>query len=297
MAITNFIPEIWNAQMLLDFREAATAAAIANREYEGDARVGNTVNITSAVDVSIFDYSIGEANGGTTGSPKARTTAAQAVSDAGQSLLIDQEKNFDFYVDDIDRRQAAGSMDAYTQSAGLGLAEDADKFLLNVAHSGALEENKLDGAGVAPADADDAWDILRDLRKALNKQSVPLGNRVAFVNAEFAAILLGAESKITSVDTSGDGRGLREGTLGRILGFRIIETENLPEVDAPQVVALYAPTLAFVSQITETEALRAQDKFADRLRGLHVYGGKVIRPKAVATWDVGEESGSASASA
>lgn len=287
MAVTNFIPEIWNAQMLLDFREAATAAALANRTYEGDARVGNTVKITSAVDVSIFDYTIGEGNGGTTGSPKARTTAAEAVSDSGQELLIDQEKNFDFYVDDIDRRQAAGSMDAYTRSAGLGMAEDADKFLLNLAHANALAANKLDGSGSAPADADDAWDILRDLRKTLNKLSVPLDQRVAFVNAEFAALLLGAESKITSVDTSGDGRGLRDGTLGRILGFRVIETENLPEVDDPQVVALYTPTLAFVSQINETEALRAQDKFADRLRGLHVYGAKVIRPKAVATWDVG----------
>lgn len=287
MAVTNFIPEIWNAQMLLDFREAATAAALANRTYEGDARVGNTVKITSAVDVSIFDYTIGEGNGGTTGSPKARTTAAEAVSDQGQDLLIDQEKNFDFYVDDIDRRQAAGSMDAYTRSAGLGMAEDADKFLLKLAHDSALAANKLDGSGTAPADADDAWDVLRDLRKTLNKLSVPLDQRVAFVNAEFASLLLGSESKITSVDTSGDGRGLRDGTLGRILGFRVIETENLPEVDDPQVVALYTPTLAFVSQINETEALRAQDKFADRLRGLHVYGAKVIRPKAVATWDVG----------
>src|SRR5690606_9002526 len=159
MAITNFIPEIWNSQMLTDFRQEATAAAVSNRQYEGDARVGNKVNITSAVDVSIFDYTIGEADGGTTGVPKPRTTAAEAVSDAGQSLLIDNEKNFDFYVDDIDRRQAAGSMDAYTQSAGLGLAEDADKFLLNVAWSQALEANQLDGSGSAPADADDAWDI------------------------------------------------------------------------------------------------------------------------------------------
>ena len=287
MAITNFIPEVWNSQMLIDFREAATAAAVSNRQYEGDAAKGNTVKITSAVDVAIFNYKIGQANGGTTGSPKPRTTAAQAVDDSGMDLLIDQEKNFDFYIDDIDRRQAAGTMDAYTQSAGLGLAEDADKFLLKLAHDSALAANKATGKGVAPADAADAWDILRDLRTTLNKLSIPLASRVAFVNAEFASLLVGHESKLTAVDTSGDSAGLREGTLGRILGFRVIETENLPVVDKPQVVAVYSPTLAFVSQIRETEALRAQDKFADRLRGLHVYGGKVIRPKAVATWNVG----------
>jgi len=59
-----------------------------------------------------------------------RTTSADEVSDTGVELLIDQEKNFDFYVDDIDRAQAAGSLEAYTQSAAEALAEDADKFIL-----------------------------------------------------------------------------------------------------------------------------------------------------------------------
>ncbi|MGV2384654.1 MAG UNVERIFIED_CONTAM: hypothetical protein LOD86_05230, partial [Thermobifida fusca] len=56
MAIENFIPEIWNAQMLLNFREQAVAANLVNREYEGDATRGNTVKITGAVDVEIKDY-------------------------------------------------------------------------------------------------------------------------------------------------------------------------------------------------------------------------------------------------
>lgn len=269
MAITNFIPEIWNAQMLLSFREQATAAAIANRQYEGDARVGNTVNITSAVDVDIKDYAAA-----------GRTTSPDAVTDSGQQLLIDQEKNFDFLIDDIDRRQAAGSMDAYTTSAGEGLAEDADQYILDM-----LVDADVDPlTGAAPADAGAAWDLLRDARKALNQRKVPLANRVAFVNAEFAALLLGEEGKLTAVDASGDGQGLREGTLGRILGFRVVETENMPVVDEIQIAAVYAPDLAFVSQINETEALRDQDSFSDRLRGLHVYGAKVRRPVSVVTY-------------
>ena len=274
MAFADFIPEIWNSQLLLDFREQAAAAALVNRGYEGDARVGNTVHITTAVDVEIKDYAANN-----------RQTSPDAVDADGQALLIDQEKNFDFLIDDIDRAQAAGSMDAYTQSAGLGLAEDADQFLLNLAHTGA--ETSLDGSGSAPESGDDAFDVIRDLRKALNKLHVPRGQRVAFVNAEFAALLVGADSKLTSVDTSGDSGGLREGTLGGLLGFRIVESENLPETDEPQVVAFYQPAVAFVSQVNDTEAMRDTDSFSDRLRGLHVYGGRVIRPTAVATWDVG----------
>lgn len=272
MAITMFIPQIWNAQMLLDFRETATAANTVNRSYEGDASKGNTVKITSAVNVAITDY---KAAG--------RITAASAVSDTGLDLLIDQEKSFDFYVDDIDRAQAAGSFSAYTQSAAEGLAEDADKFILALALTGALAGN-VTAAGAAITTGDAALNILRDLRLKLNKQLVPKSNRVAYVNAEFEAILLEASSKLTQVDKSGSPAGLREASVGRILGFDIVTSENLPNTVKPQVLAFHTPSVAFVSQIQETEALRAQDKFADRLRGLHVYGGKVIRPKAIAAW-------------
>ena len=272
MAVTSFIPEIWNAQLLTDFRQQAVAAALTNREYEGNASSGNVVKINSAVDVAVKDY---KAAG--------RTTSADAVSTTSQDLLIDQEKNFDFYVDDIDRAQAAGSMDAFTRSAGEGLAEDADKFVLSTAVTGALPANVLnDATGVTTGDA--AFDVIRDLRKLLNKQLVPGAQRVLIVNAEFEALLLGANSKLTSVDVSGSSEGLRNAFLGRLLNFDVYMSENLPTVDKPQALAFYRPAVAYVSQIDKTEAMRAQDKFADRLRGLHVYGGKVIRPKGVAVY-------------
>lgn len=271
MAIQHFIPEIWNAQMLTDFREQAVAANLVNREYEGNATRGNTVKITSAVDVAVKDY---KAAG--------RTTSADAVSDDGQDLLIDQEKSFDFYIDDIDRAQAAGSMDAYTRSAAEGLAEDADKFILATAVTGADSGNVLDPATISTGD--EAFDVLMDLALALNVRSVPKGNRVAVINARFERLLLGADSKLTSVDTSGTPAGLRDAIVGRLGGFTVVSSENLPETDAPQVLAFYRPSVAYVSQIEKTEAMRAQDKFADRLRGLHVYGGKVIRPAGVAVF-------------
>jgi hypothetical protein len=83
---------------------------------------------------------------------------------------------------------------------------------------------------------------------------------------------------------SGDTQGLREAALGRLLGFDIYTSENLPVTAKPQVLAFYRPAVAYVSQIEKTEAMRATDKFADRLRGLHVYGAKVVRPTAVVSW-------------
>lgn len=274
MAITSFIPEVWNAQLLEDFRAQAVAAALANREYEGNASAGNVVRINTATAVAIDDY---KAAG--------RTTSADAVATVSQDLLIDQEKSFDFYVDDIDRAQAAGSMDVFTRSAGEGLAEDADKFILSTAVTGA---GSTTNATAALADGNEAFDVVRDLRKALTKAHVPNAQRVLIVNAEFEALLLGADSKLTSVDVSGSPEGLRNAALGRLLGFDVYVSENLPTVDRPQALAFYRPALAYVSQIEKTEAMRAQDKFADRLRGLHVYGFSVIRPEAVALFTAEE---------
>jgi hypothetical protein len=128
---------------------------------------------------------------------------------------------------------------------------------------------------------DGAFNVVRDARKLLNKANVPSGDRVAVVNAEFEALLLGADSKLTSFDKSGDNNGLRNATVGKLLDFRVVTSNNLPESDSPQAVFFHQRAAAYVSQITETEALRGQDKFSDRVRGLHVYGGKVIKSEGV----------------
>lgn len=286
MTVNNFISKIWAAQMLFDFRQRSWAAQLANREYEGDAQRGNTVHITTGTPVSINDYATGMVDDGGGGTVP-RTTTPEAVDSTGQDLLIDQEKSFDFLVDDIDRRQAAGSLDGFSADAAEGLSEDADLFLWATAAAGAQVANQLDGAGTPPATGDDAFDIVNDLKKTLSKTKTPKSNRVCMINAEFAALLTGANSKLTNVDVSGLPETLRDAVIGRLLGFTMIESENLPIVDAPYALGFYTPALAYVSQINETEAMRADQSFSDRLRGLHVYGGKVIRPKNVATWEVG----------
>jgi len=284
VAVTSFIPEIWNAQLLEDFRAQAVAAALTNREYEGNAASGNKVIINTAAAVAVKDYKTGVSGQGE------RTTAPDAVTTTSQELLIDQEKSFDFYVDDIDRAQAAGTMDVFTRSAGEGLAQDADQFILSTAVTGVGSGNILPGSVLESGDQ--AFDVVRDLRKVLTKAHVPTAQRVLIVNAEFEALLLGSDSKLTAVDVSGSPDGLRNAMLGRLLGFDVYVSENLPTVDRPQALAFYRPALAYVSQIERTEAMRAQDKFADRLRGLHVYGCSVIRPEAVALFTAGEPESS-----
>lgn len=272
MAITNFIPTIWAAQMVESFSETAVAAGLVNRSFEGDAKRGNVVKITGASAITIGDYAA-----------DSRVTTTQAVSASTQSLLIDQERYYSFKIDDVDRAQAAGSLDAYTRSAATGLAEAADKFILSTAVTGALAGNvTTDDTALTTGNA--AWDKVRDLRKALAKQHVPNAERVLVVNAEFEAVLMGADSKLTAADTSGTPEGLRNALIGRMLGFDVYVSENLPTTATPQALAFHKSAVAFADQISEVEAIRAADSFADVMRGLHVYGAKVVRPEGVAVY-------------
>lgn len=269
MAIDNFIPELWEAQMLERWENEKVFAQLLDRHYEGIATKGNTVHITGVNKPAIKDY---KANG--------RTTSPDAISDTGVDLLIDQEKNFDFIVDDIDRVQAAGSLEDYTNGAADALIEDADLFIANllVDDGGALPYTDL-------TTGDQAFNVFRDANKQLTKNKAPRSGRVAVVNPEFAALLLGADSKLTSFDTSGDNDGLRNATIGQLLKFRVIESNNLPEDDQPQAVFWHPRAAAYVSQIDTIEGMRAADSIADRIRGLHVYGGKVVRPEGVVVYN------------
>ena len=275
MTLANFNPIIWNAQMLFDFREVAIAANLVNREYEGDARSGNTVRVNTGGAIAIKDYKAGLISDGGTGTIP-RTTKPDAIASTKADLLIDQEKSFDFLIDDIDRAQAAGSLEGYTRSAAEGMAEDADKYILN-----ALYTTNTALTASAVTTGDQAFDVIGLIKKTLDKNHIPQGNRVAVINAEFASVLLKAASRLTNVDQSGSTAGLREGYIGRLLGIDIYQSENLPNVAKPQVVGWYKPAFSYVSQIEKTEPLRDQNSFSDRLRGLHVYGAKAFRPTGV----------------
>lgn len=269
MAIDNFIPELWEAMMLERWENQKVFPALLDRHYEGIATKGNTVHISGVVKPAIKDY---KAAG--------RTTSEDAITDTGVDLLIDQEKNYDFFVDDIDRVQAAGSLEDYTNGAADALVEDADRFIASML---VLDGNVLPYSSITTGD--NAFNVFAAARKQLNKNKAPGEDRVAVLNPDFAALLYGADSKLTEFQKSGDTAGLREATIGRLLGFRVVESNNLPESvrgeSAPQAVFFHPTAAAYVSQIDTVEGLRSNTRIADRIRGLHVYGGKVVRPEGV----------------
>lgn len=267
MAISNFIPSVWDAALQERFATSNILIPALNRQYEGTLSSGNTVKITSVTTPSIVDYATN------------RTITPAALSDTTQSLVIDKEEAFSFIVDDVDRVQAAGSFEPVTRDAGAALSESAEGNVI-----AALKSGGSSAGTTAISDADKAYAAVVAIRQALVKANVPSMDRVLAVSPEFASLLLGSGSKLTSFDPVGD-QPIRNGVIGNLLGFTVVEHPQLTHTsNRPAAIGFHAPSVAYVGQIQKVEAGRMETKFADYVRGLNVYGTKVLRSAAVQTW-------------
>lgn len=276
MAISNFIPEIWSANLLKALRAKAryTQSGVINRNYEGDiARAGDTVHITSFADPAIANYT------------KASTTIAYpALTDATRALVIDQAKYWSFSVDDIDTRQALpGFVQEVTSGAANGLQLEADEYISGLMVS-AVDGTANDlGNETVGSTSGDAYNLLVELRTVLTRAEVPAEGRWVIVPPEYYGVLL-EDSRFIDASASGTTDSLRNGVIGRAAGFTVIEGTTVPETSggAFQVLAGHGIATTFAEQIVKTEAIRLERRFEDGVRGLHLYGGKVIRPEALA---------------
>jgi len=267
VAVSNFIPTVWSASILENFKIAQAIIPTLNMNYEGEIASGNVVKITGITTPSVQDYS------------SSRTLTIDALSDSTQSLSINQEKAISFKVDDVDRVQAAGSFDPVTADAGRALAEDAESYVIGLLKAGT-------SAGTsAVTTAAHAFAAAVSLRQALGKAKVPNSNRYLLVNPEFASLLLSEGSKLTSADAAGSAGELRNGVLGNLLGFTVIEHPLFTHTsNRAAAIAYHGPSVAYVGQIAKTEAGRMELSFADYIRSLNVYGSKVLRATAVQTF-------------
>lgn len=267
MAISNFIPTVWSSAILESFKQAQAVIPTLNMSYEGEIAAGNTVKITAITTPSIQDYS------------SSRTLTIDALSDSTQSLSINQEKAFSFKVDDVDRVQAAGSFEPVTADAGRALAEDAETYVL-----GQMKTNGTSAGTSAITTAAHAYAAVVSIRQALGKAKVPASQRYLVVSPEFASLLLAEGSKLTSAYGATDGE-LRNGVLGNLLGFTVIEHPLLTHTsNRPAAIGYHGPSVAYAGQIAKTEAGRMELAFADYVRSLNVYGSKVLRATAVQTF-------------
>jgi len=268
MAITDAQATIWSAAILERFNQANVLIPALNRQYEGVLSSGNTVKITGVNTPTIVDYKAAN-----------RVITPAQMTDTTQSLVIDQEKAFSFIVDDIDRVQSSVSFEPVTRDAGAALSEDAEATVI-----AALKAQGTSAGSAAITSPALAYAAIVSIRTALVKALVPTDNRILAVSPEFAAFLLGSDSKLVNFDPAGDGT-LRNGVIGRLLGFTVVEHPQLTHTgNRPAAIGFQANSVAYVGQITDLKGGQMENKFADYIRGLNVFGTKVLRATAVQTY-------------
>ena len=276
MAVTSFIPELWNARLLNALQKNHVATNLVNRNYEGEIKnAGDTVHINTLGAVSVRSYAQGT------------DLSYDALSTSDQTLVIDQQKYFAFALDDVDKAQAAGDiMDNAMNSAAYSLADVSDAFLLGKIAAGGSSDNYVGSSGSPVAlTISNIYSSIVALRTKLDKQNVPTQGRSLVVPPEAYALLL-QDARFTSVQGIADGV-ITNGLVGRVAGFDIYMSNNVVKTSAAtpvySITAQVADATTYAEQIVKTEALRPEASFSDAVRGLHVYGAKVTRPEEIAT--------------
>lgn len=270
MSLQNFIPTIWAGEILNTFQTTHVLAALCNRDYEGDIKgQGDTVKINSIGEITVASY----VKNSTSITPEELQTA-QTV------LNIDQAKYFAFKIDDVDKAQANVSvMSKAMQKAAYKISEAVDVAI------GLLYDQAAHTVTDATCDSALILQTIGQAAQYLNEEGVPKAGRWCVLPPWVITKLV--MSKL--LDTSGSVDANAEwsnGVVGRCMGFTILESNNLYQTGTAPDYTTHAmagvpEAISYAEQIVSVEAFRPESSFSDAVKGLHVYGYKVIQPKGL----------------
>jgi hypothetical protein len=283
----NFIPEIWSGKLIENFYDATVLAAIANTDYEGEIKsMGDTVNIRTTPEITIKTY------------VKGQTLQVENPDKPKLQLVIDKGEYFACIEDDVDKVQSdINLMDTWSKDASEKMKIKIDQrvltdMLVDVAAinkgatAGRISGNINLGTTGAPVAVSKSTvtDYIVDIGTVLDEANCPEGNRFIIIPAKMAGLIKKSELKDASL--AGDGTSiLRNGRLGMIDRFTVYMSHNI-KVDSGgkfNLIAGHKMGFTFASQMTEMETIRSESTFGNIIRGLQVYGYKVVKPEALAT--------------
>lgn len=269
MGLASFVPEKWAASMFVQLRKNLIHASLVNRDYEGEIRnAGDTVRINELGSVTVGDYAV---NG---------SVSWQNMDSAQKALLIDQSKYFAVKLDDIDAVQSQPKlMDAIMSEAAYAIADTVDQHLSGMyAQAG----NTVTALTVT---AGNVLQNLSNMQLKLDESNVPTGGRYIIVPPWYSQHLVMAASGAVSATATTkvmDNGIIVNGYIGQLFGFNILMSNNVNNNGTVwNIMAFNRTAITHASQIAKVEAVRIEDGFQDGVKGLYLYGSKVIRSAAM----------------
>ena len=285
----NFVPQIYSQKVLKYFRRASVAEAITNTDYSGEIEnFGDTVKIIKEPTITVTAYQRGA------------SINSQDLTDAEISLTVDQGNYFAFKVDDIEERQSHVNFEALATSSGAyALKKQYDYNVLSNINSNATTDTSNLGAAssaISCNTGNECANYLSTAARLLDENDVPEENRWAVAPPQFYEILRQADAKLMDASVTGEATSpLMNGnvTSRKVHGFTLYQSNAIAVCGAgSDATATFGPSstsgetnvlfghmsaVATASAIAKTEVVRDPNSFADIVRGLHVFGRKVLR--------------------
>ena len=277
MALEHFRPTIWSRNFIVNLDKAFVFPNIVNRDYEGEITgFGNIVKINEIGDITVNDYT------------EDNDITYQTLSDAQRELVIDQKKYFAFQVDDVAAAQANVSvMQAAMQKAAFAVGDVIDQFLAGlwtdngVTTSGMGDTSTALNLYASGGGANSILGLITNAHRYLDEANAPSQGRWMVIPPVLHAYLkfAGITDNVTGNLKREDGTPVGPGYLGNLLGFDFYSSNNVTGAATAKRVMFGTPdAISYAGQVTKMEAIRRDVRFADAVRGLYVYGAKVVRP-------------------
>lgn len=282
-----FIPEIYSKKVQIALRKAAVAEAICNTDYMGEiSSFGDTVNIIKEPQIAVADYTRGLA------------VTSTDLTDQELVLTIDQAKSFSFKIDDLEKRFSHVNFQAVAaDNAAYALRDAMDSNILTAISAGATVTTGM-GTTSTPIDIGfgsgevDPLNQMSLAAKELDEANAPEDGRWFVAAPEWYNQLANTSSKLLSVDFNAGQGSIRNGLVasGLLRGFQMYKSNNLPTNDltgatpagtatAPEALFGHISGTSAASSMNKVETVRDTGTFSDIVRGLMVWGRKVLRPE------------------
>jgi hypothetical protein len=289
-----FLPSVYSKKVLNFFRKASVVEAITNTDYAGEiSAYGDSVKIIKEPVISVSDYT------------RNADTSATLLTDQEISLVVDSAKAFKFIVDDIESnmshvnfKEIASSSAAYAlkdaydaaviEKMFTGCSAATPNHILGADNATALGAGVFDGTGsvdLGQTGETDPLDLMARMARLLDEQNVPEEGRWFVAGPDFYEQLGQSGSKLLSVDFNAGQGSIRNGLVssGKLRGFDMYKSNNIAGTSnaTGKCLAGHMSSTATANTILSTEVLRDPTSFGDIVRGLHVYGCKVLRDEAL----------------
>jgi len=287
MGVENFIPQIWSAKLFVRQRKALGFASVVNLDYEGEITgAGDTVKINEIGPITVNDYT------------KDTAITWETLDSAQKQLLIDQQKYFAVSIDDIDKAQVTPKLiNSAADEAAYAVNDESDQHIAGkYGDAGVTNDTYLGSSGTSlSVSSGNVILTLSYAQRYLNEKNCPVANRWGILPPWLHQKLILAEVggiSATAVPKTRDDGVIMNGYIGQAFGFTLLMSNNVSN-DATQYRCMFGHrnAISYAGQIAKVRAVERESHFDEGIKGLYVYGCKVVRPNALCTAYLAEAAG------